>query len=92
MTPLALRAFLHEYRITHPVGVDAVVAGDAIPRTMRAYAMRGTPTLILIDRAGRMRLNEFGRVDDLRLGGLLGRLVVETVPPVDSIDSSKVPV
>ncbi|MBL8414638.1 MAG: redoxin domain-containing protein [Propionivibrio sp.] len=77
MMPVALEAFLHEYRVTHPVGVDVAVAGDPIPATMRLYGMRGTPTLILIDRAGKQRLHEFGRMDDLRLGIRLGQLLAE---------------
>lgn len=87
MTPLALEAFLHEYRITHPVGVDSAVAGDPIPATMRAYGMQGTPTLVLLDRAGRIRLHQFGRVDDLPLGMLLGQLLAEdrdANPPMQS--------
>ena len=79
MTPVALEAFLHEYRITHPVGVDLAGAGEPLPLTMRRYGMQGTPTLLLIDRAGRLRLHEFGRIDDLRLGVLLGRLITEDV-------------
>ncbi|MBI4754340.1 MAG: redoxin domain-containing protein [Betaproteobacteria bacterium] len=89
MTPVALEAFLHEYRVTHPVGVDMAVAGDPIPATMRRYGMQGTPTLILIDPAGRLRLQEFGRIDDLHLGVLIGRLLMvdrvllETSQPTD---------
>jgi peroxiredoxin len=81
MTPLALKAFLHEYRVTHPVGVDAGVAGTPIPATMHRYGMRGTPTLILIDRDGKLRLHEFGRMDDLRLGLMLGQLLAEPSNP-----------
>jgi len=77
MTPLALNAFLHEYRVTHPVGVDVAVAGTPIPATMHRYGMRGTPTLILIDCDGKLRLHEFGRMDDLRLGMMLGQLLAE---------------
>ena len=87
MTPVALEAFLHEYRITHPVGVDTAVDGDPIPATMRAYGMQGTPTLVLLDRAGRIRLHQFGRVDDLPLGMLLGQLLAEdrdANPPMQS--------
>jgi hypothetical protein len=80
MTPLALEAFLHEYRVTHPVGVDVAVPGRSVPATMQAYAMRGTPTLILIDRAGRIRFHEFGRPDDLKVGLALGRLLAEPAP------------
>lgn len=77
MMPVALEAFLHEYRVTYPVGVDVAVAGTSIPATMRRYGMRGTPTLILIDRTGKLRLHEFGRMDDLRLGMMLGQLLAE---------------
>lgn len=81
MTPLALEVFLHEYRVTHPVGVDVAVAGTPIPATMHCYAMRGTPTLILIDRDGKLRRHEFGRMDDLKLGIILGQLLAESSNP-----------
>lgn len=78
MTPVALEAFLHEYHVTHPVGVDVAVAGTPVPATMLRYGMRGTPTLILIDRAGKLRLQEFGPMDDLKLGMMLGQLLAES--------------
>jgi thiol-disulfide isomerase/thioredoxin len=74
----SLRAFVHEYRIGFPVGVDAAGdGGDPIPRTMRRYRMQGTPTTILIDARGRLRRQTFGVEDDLLLGAELGRLLVE---------------
>lgn len=76
MGPVALQAFLHEYRIDFPVGIDA--RGDGpIPRTMEAYRMRGTPTLLLFDRAGRLREHHFGQVDDVLLGAQVARLIDE---------------
>jgi hypothetical protein len=80
MTPAALRVYLHENRITHAVGVDTPVAGDRIPATMAAYRMQGTPTLMLIDRAGRVRLQHFGRLEDLVVGAEVMRLVGERQP------------
>ncbi len=73
----ALAAFLHEYRITFPVGIDARDPGDRLPKTMQLYRMRGTPTTLLIDREGRLRMNTFGHVDDLGLGVALGALIQE---------------
>ncbi|ATB39835.1 hypothetical protein CYFUS_005283 [Cystobacter fuscus] len=74
----SLRAFLHEYRVKFPVGVDAPgEAGDPIPRTMSAYAMRGTPTTVLIDAQGRLRRQIFGVHDDLLLGAELQTLLLE---------------
>ena len=78
MTPVSLAAFLHEYRITFPVGVDAAEAGIGTPITMRRYHLQGTPSLIVIDRAGRLRINAFGRTDDLTIGAALARLIDET--------------
>jgi len=75
MTPVALEAFLHEYRIRFPVAVDEPSNGSPIPKTMAAYKMNGTPTLLVFDRDGNLRLNHFGHIDDLALGALLGQLV-----------------
>lgn len=80
MTPTSLEAFLHEYRIGFPVGVDVAVAGSPIPATMQAYRMQGTPTTILIDRAGRLRLQHFGRLRDLAIGAQIAALVGEASP------------
>lgn len=77
MTPAALRAFVHEYRLTFPIGIDRPVAGQSIPATMRAYAMHGTPTWTLIDRDGRVRAQHFGELDPLRLGAQIGLLMAE---------------
>lgn len=78
MTVTSLRAFLHEYRVGFPVGVDAPDPdGGPIPLTMQAYAMQGTPTLVLIDAEGRLRRQAFGAVDDLALGAELQGLLLE---------------
>ena len=79
MTPVSLQAFLHEYRITFAVGVDAPSADarDPIPATMRAYGMQGTPSLVLIDRNGHLRHHAFGAEDDLALGAAVATLVEE---------------
>ncbi len=74
----SLRAFVHEYRIRYPVGVDMPSAdGQPIPRTMLAYEMRGTPTTVLIDAQGRRRSQVFGVHDDLLLGAELATLLGE---------------
>lgn len=77
MTPVALAAFIHEYRLSFPIAVDQPADDGDLPRTMRDYGMRGTPTLVVIDRAGRIRMHGFGRVEDLTLGALLGQLLAE---------------
>ena len=79
MTPVSLQAFLHEYRIRFPVGVDAPSTDprEPIPRTMQAYGMQGTPSLVLIDRNGHMRQHAFGAVEDLALGAAIATLIAE---------------
>jgi hypothetical protein len=83
MTPEALAAFLHEYKVTFPVGVDRPDEAGSIPKTMAAYAMQGTPTLILIDRAGRLRKQRFGVEDDMRVGADIAFLLSEQEPAYD---------
>lgn len=75
MTPVALEAFLHEYRVRFPVAVDEAVPGSPIPKTMAAYGMQGTPTLLVFDRDGRLQADHFGHIDDLALGAMLGQLL-----------------
>lgn len=76
-TRQALQAFLHEYRITFPVAIDKPSESDDLPQTMRIYGMQGTPTLLLIDRQGRLRQQHFGRKDDLWLGAEIMALIQE---------------
>ncbi|TAM39231.1 MAG: redoxin domain-containing protein [Burkholderiaceae bacterium] len=78
MQPVSLAAFIHEYRLSFPIGVDRPDGQRGIPMTMRAYDMRGTPTLILLDRQGRMRQHSFGHVPDLALGAAIGMLAAES--------------
>jgi peroxiredoxin len=80
MTADALKAFIHEYRITFPIAIDKPSPTASTPRTMQRYNMKGTPTLILIDKQGRVRLNHFGRLGDMHVGKMISDLVSETVP------------
>lgn len=73
----SLKAFLHEYRIAFPVGIDRHEKGESIPVTMRRYQMQGTPTLILIDREGMIRRQTFGHIPDLQLGAEIMALMRE---------------
>jgi peroxiredoxin len=77
MGPAALEVFIHENRLAFPIGVDQP-DGNGVPRTMRAYGMRGTPTLVLIDRQGALRFQQLGQVDDLAVGALIGQLLAES--------------
>jgi thiol-disulfide isomerase/thioredoxin len=78
--PDALAVFLSEFGIDFPVGIDRHEDGQAVPVTMRRYGLRGTPSTLLIDREGRLRFSHFGSIDDLVLGGVVGRLLGETEP------------
>ncbi|MEZ5900985.1 MAG: TlpA family protein disulfide reductase [Hyphomicrobiaceae bacterium] len=71
-----LEAFLHEWRIRFPVAIDAPGTGP-LPRTMEAWGLQGTPSLVLFDRQGRMRARHFGQVADLALGAEIMALMSE---------------
>jgi len=77
MTPVSLAAFIHEYGLRFPIAVDRPSSNGPIPCTMAAYGMQGTPSLVLIDRAGRMRRHTFGAEEDLRVGADIARLMLE---------------
>lgn len=74
----ALRVFIHENGLEFPIAIDEPGVQGGMPRTMQAYGLKGTPSLVLIDKHGRVRLQHFGHLDDLRAGFLIGQLLQET--------------
>lgn len=83
MTPVSLKAFLHEYRITFPVGVDRQGVGQ-LPNTMSRFGMRGTPSLVLLDQSGRIVVHHLGQVSELQLGSEIGSLLTRGAASVTS--------
>lgn len=80
MSPVTLRAFLHEYRITSPVGVDLADGTSDIPVTMRRFGLRGTPSSVLIGRDGTPLHHAFGVEEDLILGARIAMALAAPVP------------
>ena len=77
MTAVSLKAFIHEYRLTFPIGIDQPAREGDVPVSMATYGFRGTPSTVLIDRAGFIRHQGFGQEDDLSLGARIGSLLAE---------------
>jgi len=77
VTKTVVEAFIREYRLKFPIAIDAPGEAGPIPLTMERYRMRGTPSLMLIDRYGVIRKHAFGSMDDLRVGAEIGALVGE---------------
>ena len=57
------------------MGVDAPGADGPVPLTMQAYRLRGTPSLLLIDREGRLRKHSFGTEEDMAVGAAIAALL-----------------
>jgi peroxiredoxin len=76
MREISLRAFVHEYGLDFPIAIDAHNAFYE-PITFTEYEMRGTPTTVLIDRAGRLRAHHFGAVEDMSLARAITQLALE---------------
>ncbi|WP_337660368.1 peroxiredoxin family protein [Anderseniella sp. Alg231-50] len=74
MTPVSLEAFIHEYQLRFPVGVDEAGTRD-VPKTMSAYQLRGTPSLIVIDQSGNLRACHFGHTTDMQIGAEIATLL-----------------
>ncbi len=80
MTPDPLEAFIQEYGWSFPIGIDEPQGGDfghGMPKTMAAYEMQGTPTMLLFDRQGRLRRHYLGQVDDMRLAAEVMGLAID---------------
>lgn len=77
MTTDALKVFIQEYRIEFPVAIDSPAEFGIRPKTMASYQMQGTPTLIILDKRGRVRLSHFGRMSDIQVGSFIGGLLEE---------------
>ncbi|GJM12525.1 MAG: hypothetical protein DHS20C12_09280 [Pseudohongiella sp.] len=77
MTIEALEAFVEEYGLRFPIVVDSPSDSSAVPLTMSKYQLRGTPSLVLIDKWGNIRANHFGRLSDMEVGNLIGQLLTE---------------
>lgn len=78
MTPVSLEAFIHEYRLTFPIGVDEALEGMPIPVTMQRFGMQGTPTSILIGRDGNVVHHGFGQQSDMALGAIIAAELAAT--------------
>lgn len=88
ITPISLEAFLFEYGLSFPVAVDQAGDND-IPLTMQAYDLRGTPSLVIVDKQGHLRAKHFGQISDLQLGAEIATLLAEDGQPVKTDDVSR---
>lgn len=67
MGPESLKVFIKEWRLPFPVGIDQHVEGKWMPETMKAYDLQGTPSTIVIDQQGEVRVKHFGIIDTEQL-------------------------
>lgn len=72
----SLRAFLYEFGYNFPVAIDNH-QNDEIPETMKVYNLRGTPSLVLIDKKGYIKKIYFGKIDEIELGYQIANLLNE---------------
>ncbi|MCK0070068.1 redoxin family protein [Kordiimonas laminariae] len=83
----ALEAFIHEYKIPFPVAIDRQT-DKHLPATMETYQMQGTPTLILVDKEGRLRKQKFGMTNDMQIGAEIMSLIGENSAPEPETENS----
>ena len=79
-SPELLARYVREQRLTFPIAIDAHADGDSMPLSMKVLNLDGTPTLLLLDRRGRIRMKRLGHVPDLELGAAIGALLAEPDP------------
>ena len=76
MTEKALEVFQKEYKWRFPIGIDKP-NGTNPPQTFATYQMQGTPSLLVFDRAGRLRRHYFGHPDEMVIAAELMALAIE---------------
>lgn len=86
--PIVMKAFVHQYGLKFPIAYDEPPRNGPIPQTMERYKMRGTPSLVLIDRHGLVRKHTFGAVEDLRIGAEIGVLIQDSAVSMSAIPRS----
>jgi hypothetical protein len=89
MAPVTLKAFLHEYRIKHPVGVDLADERSDTPITMQRFGLRGTPSSILIGRDGSIEHQVFGVEEDLAVGARIAMALSARIPDITATTTSQ---
>ncbi len=85
MKEVSLKAFLHEFRVGFPVGIDKASSSDRIPLTMNHFKMQGTPTWLIFDQDGKLVLNAFGKVEDIELSSILTQLALSAQPSTSNL-------
>lgn len=58
-----LAQYIEEKGITMPVGTDRHLDNDYLPETKKRYKTSGTPEIVMIDRQGMIRFQQFGWFD-----------------------------
>ncbi|MDQ0323782.1 hypothetical protein QO002_005989 [Pararhizobium capsulatum DSM 1112] len=71
-----------EYRIRQPVGADLADERFDTPVTMQRFALRGTPSSILIGRGGSIMHQTFGVEEDLVVGARIAMALSARIPEV----------
>lgn len=87
MTAVTLKAFIHEYGLTAPIGVDQAGEDSPVPVTMQRYGLQGTPSSVLIGRDGEILHRTFGVEDDILVGARIAEALA--APLADTIPSTK---
>ena len=77
MNEAALKVFIKEWRLQMPIAIDKLLPGEWMPATMRSYGLQGTPTTLIIDGNGELRLSYFGHMETKSLHAFIEKLIEE---------------
>lgn len=78
MEPHALKVFISELRLTFPVAIDKRLDGQRMPETMKSYNLQGTPSLIIIDQQGKVKISHFGLTDQKKVKQIIQQLLTSS--------------
>ena len=77
-TPQRLQDYVRQRGLRHPVGIDAYSPRDPLtPLTMKHYEVNGSPSVVVIDKEGKIRFSHLGRFDPAVVESFIDRLLKE---------------
>ena len=75
MTEKALKIFISEWQLPFPVGIDKRLENQTIPETMKAYKLKGTPSMLVIDQEGFIKVHQFGHLNQEPFENFISELI-----------------
>jgi len=77
MIPELLEDFIKEFELPFPIAIDKRLEGEWMPETMKLYQFQGTPSTLIIDQSGNVKIIFFGVLESNKIEAIIQQLIEE---------------